>query len=64
MLKTKTIVKEFLEGKVLEHALVLHLDLDLLVLLNVLEAQVVLRKVNVGDAVIMLQILRQNEQVL
>lgn len=64
MLQAQAVIEKFLEGEVLEHALVLHLDFDLLVLLHVLEAQVVLRKIDVRDAVVVLQILRQDEQIL
>ena len=63
MLKAQAVIEELLEAKVLEFVLVLHLDLDYLALFDIFEADVVLGQVNVGDALVVLQVLRQDEQV-
>lgn len=63
MFESEAIVKQLLEREVFQLILILHFDLDLFVLLNVFETEIVLRKVDVRYAFVVLQVLRQDEQV-
>lgn len=64
VLEAQTVVENLLEGEVLQLILVLHLDLYLFILLDILEAQIVLGQVNMSDALVVLKVLRQDEKVL
>lgn len=63
VLQAQTVVEKLLEGEVLKLVLVLHFDLDDLVIVNILESDVVFAQVDVRDTLVVLEILTQNEQV-
>ena len=63
MLKTQTVVEKLLVSKVSEFVLVLHFDLDHFALFDILETDAVFGQIDVLDAVVVLQILRQDEEI-
>lgn len=57
MLETEAVVEDLLKREVFKLVLILHFDFDLFILLYVFESEVVFRKVDVRNAVVVLQVL-------
>lgn len=64
MFEPETVIEQLLEGEVFELVLVLHLDLNDLVFVHILEPDVVFAQVDEGYAVVVFQVLGKDEQVL